>query len=169
MSKGSRYELRQLNVNDGIDIYVMLQELGDDENNFISGVCGKTFREFKGWLAQCEKLQSGTGDGDELMRQANYWLYVEGRPVGYGMFRYDGQLYANGSNLKYCIRPTERSKGYGGVLLGMLVDEAKRYCIKRLMLITENSNIRSLRVAMRNNGRIEKITDRHHYIWIDVE
>lgn len=40
-------EIRKLSVNDGRDLYEMLQELPAEENGFINSVKGKTFDEYK--------------------------------------------------------------------------------------------------------------------------
>ncbi len=40
-------EIRKLTIDDGHDIYEMLQELPADENGFINSVHGKTFDEYK--------------------------------------------------------------------------------------------------------------------------
>ena len=48
-------EIRKLSIDDGLDIYEMLQELPAEENGFINSVKNKTFDEYKEWLTKSAK------------------------------------------------------------------------------------------------------------------
>lgn len=41
---------QKLSIDDGCDIYEMLQELPAEENGFINSVNNKTYDEYKEWL-----------------------------------------------------------------------------------------------------------------------
>ncbi len=58
-------EIRKLCIDDGRDIYEMLQELPAEENGFINSVKDKTFDEYKEWLKKSAKSseQAGVVDG----------------------------------------------------------------------------------------------------------
>jgi len=43
-------ELKRLSVDDGLDIYTMLQEIPAEENGLINKANGLTFDEYKEWL-----------------------------------------------------------------------------------------------------------------------
>ena len=43
-------ELKRLSVDDGLDIYTMLQEIPAKENGLINKANGLTFDEYKEWL-----------------------------------------------------------------------------------------------------------------------
>lgn len=43
-------ELRQLSVDDDLDVYDMLQEVPKDENGFTNGCNGRDFEGYKKWL-----------------------------------------------------------------------------------------------------------------------
>ena len=78
-------ELRKLSVNDGMDVYQMLQDIPLDENGLQNKVNGMTFEEYKDWLIkkQQESEMDGIVDGWKVP-STTYWLYADGVPVGFG-------------------------------------------------------------------------------------
>ena len=79
-------ELRKLSVNDGMDVYQMLQDIPLDENGLQNKVNGMTFEEYKDWLIkkQQESEMDGIVDGWKVP-STTYWLYADGVPVGFGI------------------------------------------------------------------------------------
>lgn len=162
-------KLKQLSVRDGMDIYVMLQELPKDENGFINGCYGRSFEEYKQWLAKSDSVAKGVGLADWMVPQTIYWLYVNGLPVGIGKLRHrlTDKLREEGGHGGYAIRPSSRNMGYGKALLKLLIKEASSLGIDRLLLTIQNHNTPSIKVALANGGVIERVNEQRHYIWID--
>jgi Predicted acetyltransferase len=163
-------EIRKLTIDDGHDIYEMLQELPADENGFINSVHGKTFDEYKEWLKGSAKSaeQIGVVDGWKVP-QTTFWLFENGKPVGIGKVRHSltDALLESGGNVGYAIRPTARNRGLAKKLLSCLIVESKKIGAGKLLLTIRNQNIASIHVALANGGKIEKITADRHYIWIE--
>lgn len=166
------YELQKLSVNNGNDIYEMLQDIQKDENGFINSMNGKTFEEFKNWLVRSDIASQSTIliDGWKVP-QTTYWLIVDGKPVGMGKLRsfITDKLREEGGHIGYTIRSSERNKGYGTILLKELINEARKIEIDKILLTIRNSNIGSLKVALKNNGKIEKVNEERHFIWINCD
>ncbi|MFL0248612.1 GNAT family N-acetyltransferase [Candidatus Clostridium stratigraminis] len=164
-----KIELKKLTVSDGMDIYEMLQEIPKDENGFINEVNGKSFREYKEWLSSSDAMSKGLGLEDWQVPSNTYWLFVDGHPVGTGKLRHllTDKLRAEGGHIGYAIRKSEQSKGYGTILLKMIIKEAKKINIEKALVTVRNSNTNSIKVALNNNGKIEKVNEERHYIWID--
>ncbi|HEX3027082.1 MAG TPA: GNAT family N-acetyltransferase, partial [Clostridia bacterium] len=99
---------------------------------------------------------------------AQFWLYVDGRPVGIGRIRHflTDKLRQEGGQVGYAIRPGERNKGYGTLLLGELIKEARKMKIPEVLLTVHNGNEYSKKVALANHGVIEKVSSERHYIRI---
>ena len=161
-------ELRKLSIDDGMDIYDMLQEIPKDENGFINGCHGCSYEEYKQWLIRSNNMANGIGLEDWMVPQNTYWLYVDGKPVGMGKLRHrlTEKLKEDGGHIGYAISPTNRGHGYGKLLLKLLVEEAKKMGIGRILVTIQNDNKASLQVALANGGEIEKVNDIRHYIWI---
>ncbi len=163
-------EIKKLSFDDGDDIYQMLQSIPANENGFINSANGKSFEEFKAWLAGAIKnsLQEGVIDGWRVP-QTTYWLYADGKPVGYGKIRHflTDKLLADGGNVGYAIIPSERNKGLGKIFLRLLIQESRALHVERLLLTIREENKASLAVALANGGVIEKNEKGKYYIWID--
>lgn len=129
-------ELRKAAVTDGMDIYEMLQELPADENGFINQAAGMRFHEYKEWLKGKVQNAEQTGIVDGWKVPATtFWLFEDGRPVGCGSVRHflTDKLLEQGGNIGYSIRPSDRNRGLGKVLLSLLIDESRKMGIDRLL------------------------------------
>ena len=72
-------ELKRLSVDDGLDIYTMLQEIPAEENGLINKANGLTFDEYKEWLIvkQRDSEKEGIVDvGKCLLQLFGYMLMV---------------------------------------------------------------------------------------------
>ncbi len=164
------YDLRKLSINDGMDVYEMLQQIPLDENGFINEVKEKTYEEYRQWLIQCnaDAEQEGVVDGWKVP-QTTYWLFVNNVPVGMGKIRHflTDKLLEDGGSIGYSICSSERGKGYGMILLAGLLQECRKLNIEKVLLTIEKNNIPSIKIALANGGMIEKSSDVLHYVWID--
>lgn len=163
-------ELIQLRIVDGYDIYDMLQEIPQNENGYINNVNGMTFNDFKEWLIKDNSLSQNKEliDGWKVP-SSTYWLYIDGRPVGVGRIRHflTDKLREEGGHIGYSIRPSERNKGYGTILLKKLLTEANNIGIDDVLLTIRNENVYSIKVALANKGIIEKRNDMRCFVWIE--
>lgn len=109
------------------------------------------------------------GLADWMVPSTTYWLYVDGLPVGIGKLRHylTDKLREEGGHCGYAIRPSCRSKGYGKLLLNLLIKKARSLGIERLLLTIQNHNIPSIKVALFNGGVIERVNEQRHYIWLE--
>jgi predicted acetyltransferase len=162
-------ELRQLSIHDGMDVYEMLQEIPEIENGFVNGCNGRAFEDFKSWLIKSDNTHKGIGLKDWMVPQTSYWLYADGVPVGFAKLRHDltDKLREEGGHIGYAIRPSCRNKGYGKLLLKLVIEEAGKMGIDKVLITIHSDNTPSLKVAVANGGIVEKSTEVRHYVWID--
>lgn len=57
-----------------------------------------------------------------------------------------------GGHIGYSIRPSERGKGYGTLILALTLERARELGLSRVLLTCDTDNTRSARVIMRNGG-----------------
>ncbi len=162
-------ELKKLSLDDGLEIYDMLQEIPRDENGFVNGCNGRTFEEYKKWLVKSDNISNSVGLENWMVPQSTYWIYVDGAPVGFGKLRHylTEKLKEEGGHIGYAIRPTCRNRGYGKFLLKLLLEKAKDMGIEKVLITVHNDNTSSIKVALANGGEVEKVTSERHLIWID--
>ncbi len=164
------FSLIKLSIDDGHDIYDMLQEIPADDCGYINSVHGKTFKEYKQWLVSSNKSSQKTEIEDGWkVPQSVFWLLSDEKPVGVGKIRHflTDKLLQDGGSIGYAIRPNERNKGYGKILLKELLIEAGKLNIENALITVRNNNITSIKVALFNGGVIEKTDEKRHYIWIN--
>ena len=164
-----KVELKKLSLDDGVDVYNLLQEIPKDENGFMNSAKDLSFDDYKDWLVKCDNMAKGIGLEDWHVPQNIYWLYEDGIPVGMGKLRIrlTDKLREDGGHCGYGIALSQRRKGYGTVLVKMLVEEAAALGIDRILLTINNDNVHSIKVAINNGGIVEKVSDNKHYIWIE--
>ncbi|MCL2171883.1 MAG: GNAT family N-acetyltransferase [Defluviitaleaceae bacterium] len=161
-------ELKRLSIEDGVDIYNLLQEIPKDENGFINSANGFSFDEYKEWLVKCDNWANEIGLEDGRVPQIIYWLFVDKRPVGMGKLRtrLTEKLKISGGHCGYGIAPSQRGKGYGTLLLKMIAKEAVALGLDKILLTINIENKSSIKIAINSGGIIEKTEDSRHYIWI---
>ena len=147
--------LKELSLNDGGEVYAMLQEIAADDNGFHNKVCGMSYDQFREWLAAEYAIDHGLLE-EWMVPQTSYWLYDGDRPVGYGRMRHDlnPKLSETGGHIGYAIRNTERGKGYGHAILSLLLDECKKRHLEVVQIGVREDNAASNRVVIRHGGKL---------------
>lgn len=93
-----------------------------------------------------------------------YYLINDEKPdyiIGYGSIEDSTVLnyhksYLNTGNIGYGIRTTERNKGYGTLLLKLLLLECEKFGMHEVCVSCLNENIASSEVIKNNKGKLEK-------------
>ena len=164
-------ELRKLSVDDGMDVYQMLQDIPLDENGLQNKVNGLTYEEYKDWLVkkQQESELDSIVDGWKVPT-TTYWLYADGIPVGFGKLRHTltDALRKAGGHIGYGIAPQYRGRGYGKELLKLLLGKADEMGIDQVLVTIRLDNHTSLAVALANGGVITEQTDERYLVWIST-
>ncbi|SEN98750.1 Predicted acetyltransferase [Paenibacillus sophorae] len=163
-------ELRELTVPEGREIYEMVREIGSGENGFVNSLYIAGYSKFLKLLPVLRDYSAGTGLPPGHVPQTLYFLYAEGRPVGYGKLRHwlTDSLRVTGGHIGYCIRPTARGMGYGTALLAGLLDKASELGIRRALLTCNEDNMGSRRVIENNGGSMAELDNRYCRYWIDL-
>ena len=165
-------ELKKLSVDDGFDVYKMLQEIPSEENGLLNKANGLTFDEYKEWLIakQRDAEQKGIVDGWKVP-STTFWLYADGVPVGFGSIRHflTEALSQAGGHIGYRIAPQFRGNGYGNEILRLLLKKADEIGLEKVLVTVDLDNIASQAVALANGGVITGRTDESVLIWIDTK
>ncbi len=158
--------LQKLSTNDGEAVYRMLQDIGTCENSFTNPVRGMAFEEYKKWLSQQEEWSEGRNLPEGYVAQTIYWLVDGGMPVGIGKIRHaltpESREY--GGNVGYAIASAHRGRGYGKILLGFLLGEAKKMELDEILLTVDKGNHASRKVVESNGGiLVRENSERWYY------
>lgn len=89
---------------------------------------------------------------------STFWLTSGRRPVGGSRIRHHltPDLEDEGGHVGYDIRPSERRKGYGTLILRLTLAEARKLGLRRALLTCDADNVASAKVIEGNGGRLQE-------------
>ena len=104
-----------------------------------------------------DKQSRGEGLPTGWVPGTTRFLIHEGRILGLFNLRHQltAQLLRFGGHAGYSVRPSERRKGYGTLLLTNAMELAREKDIDRLLITCEPANIASIGVIEKCGGRFE--------------
>lgn len=149
----------------------MLQEIPADENAFTNTAHGKSRAEFREWLRKRVAFSRGEGLESWMVPETYYWLFVDGVPVGLAKLRHrlTEALREAGGHIGYCIRPSQRGRRYGNLILKLLVGKAREMGLDKVLLTCKAHNDASRGTIEANGGVLERRTDKELYYWIAIK
>lgn len=113
------------------------------------------------WIDYVEAVQSRETCPKELV-DSDIFIALrtsDHRLVGIIEFRHHIEhpvLGVWGGHIGYCIRPSERRKGYGKEMLRLMLKYCKAYGLDRVMITCSETNTASERTILSNGGVYEK-------------
>ncbi|WP_269053409.1 GNAT family N-acetyltransferase [Sporosarcina sp. G11-34] len=163
-------EIRELTIKDGTDVFEMIQDIGVGENGFANSLHSDSFPLFQEKLLRNYEMSEALNLEPQYVPQTIYWLYANGKPVGYGKLRHylSQNLLQHGGHIGYVISPINRGKGYAKKLLKELLQKAKEKGIDRVLLTCDVSNMASRKVIESNNGQLKEMKNDSCFYWINI-
>ena len=160
--------MRRLSLDDGKDIFEMLQRIGKEENHFQNPVNGMSYHEYKEWLKEQDNWSKGKNLPNGYSPQTCYWLYVDGKPVAFGKIRHELNENSRtvGGNIGYAVDPLHRGEGFSTLFLSKLICIARNMGIEEILLTVEKFNYASKRAIEKNGGYVFKENELRWYFHI---
>lgn len=83
-----------------------------------------------------------------------YWLVRERTIIGRSGLRHrlTPSLEIEGGHIGYDIRPSERCKGYGTLILKLMLVKAREFGLSRVLVTCDTDNFASARIIEKNGG-----------------
>ena len=164
------FYIKELSLDDGQEILNMIREIGPGENGFGNRGWDMKDEEFEGYLRRHIRMAQGIGLEPQYVPQTMYWFYVDDRPVGIIKLRpiLNENLRKQGGNIGYCIRPSERGKGYGSIMLRELLKKVEARGMSKVLLTVNEDNVPSRKVIESNGGELSDIIDGCCRYWINM-
>ena len=100
---------------------------------------------------------AGIGIPDDHVPCNVYWLVRGNRVLGNCSLRHrlTERLRDYGGHIGYSVRPSERRKGYGTLMLRLALAKARQRGIARVLVTCDKDNIASARVIQANGGVLD--------------
>lgn len=118
----------------------MITQLGDD---------------FDAYVRKLNDASQGANLPEGWVPYDSYWLVQDGvRVIGECRLRHrlGPHLIAEGGHIGYMIRPSERRKGYGTLILAQVLEKARERGMDRVLVTCDDDNIGSSRIIEKNGG-----------------
>jgi len=140
------------------------------------GSCWKDTDDFATYMKRVRDYAQGANLPDGWVPDSAYWLVAGERILGACDIRHrlTEALLDFGGHIGYCVRPSERRKGYGTRMLTLALQKVRQLGIDRVRITCDKDNVASARVIRGNGGVLDsesfskaagRVTQRY---WIDL-
>lgn len=132
------------------------------------------YHDFDNYISNLEINKPREG----LVPDSTYFLYDEERNIFIGAVNIrhylNEGLFKTGGHIGDGIRPSERRKGYGTLLVKLALEECKKLGIKKVLMTCNKDNKGSAKTIMNNGGVLEnEIIDEKGILlqryWISID
>lgn len=114
---------------------------------------------FDDYLNKISQFEKGEGLPNDFSPQSEFWLVKDSvKYIGTLKIRHRlGNEYLKlvGGHVGYYIRPSERSIGYGNLILSLGLKEARRLGLRKILITCSENNLKSQKVIESNGGIYE--------------
>ena len=135
--------------------YVM--EFNAAEEGYIHGSGVKMTGSFSEFVRTLQDSAKGINLPDGWVPASTYWLVRDGRVLGVSNLRHDLNdfLRHEGGHIGYSVRPSERGKSYGTLMLKLVLKKAKELGLEKVLVTCDKDNSASARVIEKNGGKLD--------------
>jgi predicted acetyltransferase len=142
----------------------------------VSDEYGVTAEGFDAHLARLADDARGRNLVGPRVPSTEWWLVEGGRWIGDVSIRHwlNEKLEHMGGHIGYAIRPTERGKGYGNLVMELGMVKARELGIARALLTCDDGNAPSIHIIERHGGVLqdtvmrEKESGLTRRYWVDL-
>jgi predicted acetyltransferase len=113
--------------------------------------------DFTEYIHRIEAASRSVGLEPGAVPQTTFWLVRGNTIVGTSRLRHylTPDLEREGGHIGYDVRPAERKKGYGTLLLALTLEKARELGPRRVLVTCDTDNVGSARMIEKNGGRLE--------------
>ena len=136
----------------------LLQEFESRKEVPIPFTLGFEYDDFRGLLTRLHNCSKGINTPDGFVPHSSFWLIdANDRIIGVSNVRHEltDKLRHEGGHIGYGIRPSERKKGYGTILLKKSLEKAREIGISKVLITCDKQNLGSVGVILKNNGKFD--------------
>jgi len=137
-------------------------------NDFV-GTCELKKYDIKEWLRFIKKQESALTCRKLFVPESVFMLYdkVNNKVIGMVSLRhYLNDNYKEiGGHIGYVISPLYRNKGYGNMILSLIINKCKKFNLDELLLVTHINNEYSKKVILKNKGILKDIYPFHDDVY----
>jgi len=113
--------------------------------------------DFDAYLEHLEIYRTGKNLPPGHVRSTAYFLLGGDKLLGSGNLRHELNegLSVFGGHIGYDVRPSERRKGYGSLILQLTLEKARTLGLGRVFLTCDTDNLASAKIIEKHGGKLE--------------
>lgn len=114
------------------------------------------FGNFEALIENLERYQTGINLPEDSVGFNMFFLQDKGKIIGTGSLRHklNQRLAVYGGHIGYSVRPSERRKGYGSLILQLLKEKARKFGFERVFITCDTDNAASAKIIEKNGGKL---------------
>lgn len=113
--------------------------------------------DFTGFLERLEMYRTGKNLPAGHVRSSTFFLLADDKLIGRGDLRHklNEGLAVLGGHIGYDVRPSERRKGYGSLILHLTLEKARAIGLERVFLTCDADNVASAKIIEKHGGKLD--------------
>lgn len=168
---------REFTERDKEQLFGMIHETNEYDGNFEGMADIGRIEDYDAFLKKLEMWKYQERINPNYSPQTTFGVFDDEKLVGGFVLRHTlkGRLMNHGGNIGYFVRPSERNKGYGKILLNLALKKAREIGLEKVLVTCRNDNIGSTRVIESNGGKYENdyydesLGKTYRRYWIECE
>ncbi len=108
-------------------------------------------------LDEIEMYRAGKNLSAGQVSSNTFFLLDGEKLIGSGSLRHalSAELAVYGGHIGYNVRPSERRKGYGSLILSLTLEKARERGLERVFLTCDTDNVASSKIIENHGGQLE--------------
>ena len=160
------------------DIMAYRKEMLDNHDSLDGTSCLERYDNAEAWLERLATMSDVTTCPKEFVTSTTYIgvRQSDNKIVGMVDLRHHINhpvLSVWGGHIGYSVRPSERRKGYAKAMLKLVLEEAKKHHLTKVLVTCNHDNLGSNKTILANGGVFEKTIELEGTLinryWIDIE
>lgn len=135
----------------------LIKEINKYDGNFEGADNISKITDYNAFLKNLEIWKNQERIKPNYSPQTTFGVFNGKKLIGIFTLRHTlkGALIHHGGNIGYLVRPSERKKGYGKMLLKLSLEKAKELGLEKILATCRDDNIGSIKVIESNGGIYE--------------
>lgn len=136
----------------------MVNDYNDNNENIFNNDYFNTDFDYEEYIKDLDDLSNGVGLPEGYVPLTEWWLINSNNDI-LGTVRLRHKLgernFQEGGHIGYDISPRYRKKGYGKIILELVLYKAKELDLEKVLITCDFDNIGSRRIIEHNGGKLE--------------
>lgn len=136
----------------------ILNDYNDNEEDVINRRYSRVNFDFQRYVDNLKERAKGINIQPGCVASSEWWLLNENNDIlGTVRLRYElnETNYEEGGHIGYDISPKYRKKGYGKIILKLILEKARTLGFKKVLITCNFDNIGSKNIIEHNGGKLE--------------